>query len=201
MASILRKIEALLTVGFVFGLIGCMSIPTTSTKPNVSPNVPSTTPEGFRVLSRSDMDHVIDVKLSRQDAASFLKNIRIDDYDLQDPNTNWSHADYDDGNNGYAIYYFTYRQTFFILFLKDAKDRISSCIDIIIMKRPSADYELGMGQVEINRDHIDGQVVVVYNKNWKGNYSDDIVAAYKPNLETKQIETVRYDYIRIYRDQ
>jgi hypothetical protein len=201
MASIIRKIEALLTVGFLLGLIGCASIPTASTKPSVKPNVPIATPEDFRVLSRSDIDHVIDAKLSRHDAASFLKNIRIDNYELQDPNTNWSHADYAGGNTGYAIYYFTYRQTFFILFLEDAKNRISSCVDIIIMKRPSSDYELGMGQVEINRDHIDGQVVVVYNKNWKGNYSDDIVAAYKPNLETKQIEPVSYDYIRIYRDQ
>jgi hypothetical protein len=197
----MRKVTGLLTMGCVLGLAGCVSLPPGGTKTDATPDAPTTAAGSFRVLSRNDMDHVIDAKLSRQDAASFLKNIRIDDYDLQDPKTNWSHADYGGGESGYAIYYLTYRQTFFILFLEDAKDRITSCIDIIIMKRPSPDYELGMGRVEINRDHIDGQVVVVYNKSWKGNYSDDVIAAYKPNLQTKRIETVKYDSIRIYREE
>jgi hypothetical protein len=201
MISIKGKIEILLMVAFVVGLGGCASLSITNTKPTVKPNVPITIPEGFRTLSRSDFDHVIDAKLSRQDAASFLKNIRIDDYNLQDPTTNWSHADFGGGNSNYSIYYLTYRQTYFILLLADGKDRFSSCVDIVILKRPSSNYELGMGQVEINRDHFDGQVIVVFNKNWKGNYSDDIVAAYKPNLETKRIEAVNFDYIRIYQEQ
>ena len=196
-----ERIKVFVVTASLVCLFGCASLAVTNEKPNAKPNVPTVTSEGFRTLSRSDLDHIIDAKLSRQDAASFLKNIRIENYDLQDPNTYWSHADFDGGGSGYGIYYLTYRQRYLILLLADGKNRVSSCIDIIIILRPSSEYELGMGQVEINRDHIDSEVVVVYNKNWKGDYSDDIVAAYKPNLDTKRIEEVNYKYIRIYREE
>ena len=64
---------------------------------------------------------------------------------------------------------------------------------------PSSQYELGMGPVEVNHDHRDARVVVIFNKNWKGEYSDDIASAFKLNLETKQIETFNASYIRIFR--
>jgi len=35
---------------------------------------------------------------------------------------------------------------------------------------PSAQYEIGMGSVEVNHGDIDGRVVVIFNKKWKDNY-------------------------------
>jgi hypothetical protein len=58
-----------------------------------------------------------------------------------------------------------------------------------------------MGPVEVNHDHLDGRVIVVFNKKWKGNYSDDIIAAFRPNLDSKQLETFEYTYIRIFREE
>jgi hypothetical protein len=58
-----------------------------------------------------------------------------------------------------------------------------------------------MGPVEINHDHLDRQVVVIFNKKWKGNYSDDIVAAFKPDLQAKKIEVFSSSYIRIFRNE
>ena len=58
-----------------------------------------------------------------------------------------------------------------------------------------------MGPVEINNDHLDRGVVVIFNKKWKGNYSDDIIAAFKPNIEAKKIETFSYSSIRIFRNE
>jgi hypothetical protein len=195
------KIRILVVAATLICLAGCGSVPVRSASPNVMRNVPGTTSDGFRTLSRSDLDHIIDAKLSRREAAIYLGNIRIENYDLQDPDTNWSHADFGGGDSGYGIYYLTYRQRFFILLLADAKNRVSSCIDIMVVAKPSSEYELGMGQVEINKDHIDSEVIVVYSKKWKGSYSDDIVAAFRPNLETKRIEEVSYKYIRIYREE
>ena len=192
--------KALIIIAATVYIVGCASQSITNQKSNVEPVIQNTTPEGVRTLSQKDLNHIIDAKLSRQIAASYLKNIRIDDYNLQEPNTNWSHTDIGGSDGKYSIYYFTYRQRYFLLLLKDGEDRISDCIDLVIMLRPSPNYELGMGKVEVDNNHFDGKIVVVYNKNWTGNYSDDIVAAYRLDLETKRIEEISHNNIRIYRD-
>lgn len=201
MATVTRRSAGFLWVVLVFALTSCTSIASKGVEGSTLRSTPLTIPKGTRVLSRVDMDHVLDAKLSRRDAATFLSNIRVNDYDLPDPNTNWSHADYSGANLGFTVYFFTYRGTFFILLLEQAENGVSNCADIVIMKRPTPDYELGMGQVEINRDHVDRQVVVIFNRNWNGNYSDDVLAAFRPNIEERQIESVHYDYIRILREQ
>ena len=76
-----------------------------------------------------------------------------------------------------------------------------TCLDAITGPISSSQYELGMGPVEINHEHLDGQVVVIFNKRWKENYSDDIIAAFKPNLETERIEVFNYKYIKIFREE
>jgi hypothetical protein len=153
-----------------------------------------------RVLSRRDLDHVIDSRLSRQETVTYLKHIAIEDYDIQDPKTNWSHASIGNADSIYSVYYLTYRQRYFIFLLVDAGDRFSNCLDAVTGPIASSRYEMGMGPVEINHDHRDGRVVVIFNKKWKGNYSDDIIAAFKPNLEAKKIEIFSYSYIRIFRE-
>jgi len=194
----IRNVTTLGIIATALIMASCASLPSQKAKISSKEPVLQANPAGFRTLSRSDLDRVIDGKLSRSEAANYLKNIRIDDYDLQDPNTNWSDAKIADK---YSVYYLTYRQRFFMLLLVDGRDRISSCVDIVVLPRPSSDYELGMGLVEVDRDHINNQIVVAYNKNWNGNYSDDIIAAYVPNIETQRLEEVSYKYIKIYRDQ
>jgi hypothetical protein len=201
MVCSIGRIKVFVITATLICVAGCGSVAVRSVGPNEKPNIPNASSDGFRILAKSDLDHIINAKLSRQEATSYLRRIRIENYDLQDPNTNWSHADFGGYDSGYGVYYLTYRQRYFILLLADEKNRVSSCIDIMIMPRPSPEYELGMGQVEINKDHFDSEVIVVYNKNWKGSYSDDIVAAFRPNLETKRIEEMSYKYIRIYREE
>jgi hypothetical protein len=154
-----------------------------------------------RVLSRRDLDHVINSNLSRQETVTYLKNIAIEDYSIQDPNTNWAHASIGNADGPYSIYYLTYRQRYFILLLVDVGDRFSNCLDAVTGSISTSHYEIGMGPVEVNHDHMDGRVVVIFNRKWKGNYSDDILAAYKPNLEAKKIEVFSYSSIRIFREE
>ena len=154
-----------------------------------------------RVLSRRDLDHVIDSGLSRQETVAYLKNIAIEDYAIQDPYTNWSHSSLGNADSIYSLYYLTYRHRYFILLLVDSGNRLSNCLDAVTGSITSSRYELGMGPVEINRDHLDRRVVVIFNKKWTGNYSDDIIAAFKPNLEAKKIEVFSYSYIRIFRNE
>jgi hypothetical protein len=196
-----RFANVLSIIAIAVCMVGCASINVISTKNKAGISPPKTTTPEYRKLSRRDLDHVIDAKLSRQDATSYLRNISIEDYSVQDPKTNWSHAAIGSMTSNYSIYYLTYRQRHVIMLLEESKDKRTHCVDVIILARQSSNYELGMGPVEINNDHYDREVVVVFNKNWKGNYSDEIIAAYKANLETERIEELCYKYIRIYREQ
>jgi hypothetical protein len=160
-----------------------------------------TTEAQKRVLSKRDFDHIINARLSRQETIKYLRNIAIEDYGIQDPNTNWSHSSIEGADGKYSIYYLTYHHKYFILLLSDIGDRYANCIDLVTGSMPSASYEIGMGPVEVNHDHLDSRVVVIFNKKWKGNYSDEIVAAFRPNIDSKQIEVFQYTYIKIYREQ
>ena len=64
------------------------------------------------------------------------------------------------------------------MLLKDVADKYVDCVDVVSGTMPSIQYEIGMGPVEINHDHIDGRVIVIFNKKWKENYSEDILAAF-----------------------
>ena len=185
----------------ILNVFGCASMNATKAIDGVSLKVPQKVESSYRALSKRDLNYVIDAKLSRQNMVSYMQKISIEDYSIPDPNTNWMQAIIGGTDSVYSIYYFTYRQRYFILLLQDGKDKYFNCIDVILLPRSSSDYELGMGPVEIDKDHYDKEVVVIFNKRWKGNYSDDIVAAYKPNLKKKRIEEFKYKYIRIYREE
>jgi hypothetical protein len=180
---------------------GCTSTNANSGASNVGFQTNPTKQTKERVLSKGDFDHIIKDRLSRRDTIEYLNNIAIEDYTIQDPNTNWAHASVGSADSRYSIYYLTYHQRYFILLLRDVGDRFANCIDAISGPITSSKYEIGMGPVEINHDHLDGRVVVIFNKKWKGNYSDDIIAAFKPNLETRQIEEFNYSYIKIFREE
>jgi hypothetical protein len=180
--------------------LGCVSTGTNGTT-NLGFKTQPTAEAPKRVLSKRDFDHIINARLSRQETVKYLGNIAIEDYSIQDPNTNWSHASIGSADGKYSIYYLTYHRRYFILLLVDVDDKYTNCVDAILGSIPSAQYEIGMGSVEVNHGSIDGSVVVIFNKKWKDNYSDDIFAAFKPNLETKQIEVFKYTYLRILREE
>jgi hypothetical protein len=180
---------------------GCVSTSGKAGTTNTGFQTQPTTEAPKRVLSKRDLDHVINEKLSRQETVKYLRNIAIEDYNIQDPNTNWSHASIGGPDSKYSVYYLTYHHRYFILLLVDVGDRYVDCIDAITGSMPSTSYEIGMGPIEINHDHLDSRVVVIFNKKWKGNYSDDIIAAFRPNLESKQIEVFEYTYIKIFREE
>jgi hypothetical protein len=192
------------SVGVALTLSGCrtMSAPNATGNAGIT-DVPPPQKEAAscRALSKADLDHVIDANLSQQGAVSYLRSISIEDYSIQDPNTNWMHSEIRGAASKYSIYCFSYRQRFFILLLVDGRDQCSSCLDAVILPRSSPDYELGMGPVEVDNEHYDDTVVVVFNKKWNGDHSDDIIAAYKPNLESMRLEVFPYRSIRIFREQ
>jgi hypothetical protein len=169
-AGRLRCVGGIAILMTVLCTFGCASIGSRTGSNNIVFKTSQTSGVPGRVLSRSDLDHVIDAKLSRQDIVSYLQTIAIEDYSIQDPNTNWSHASIGSADIKYSIYYLTYRQRYFIFLLKDVEDRLVTCLDAITAPISSSQYEIGMGPVEINHDHLDGQVVVIFNKRWKENY-------------------------------
>jgi hypothetical protein len=181
--------------------LGCVTTTAKSTSTDAVFKIQPAIESPKRVLSKNDFEHVISAKLSRQETVKYLRNIKIEDYGIQDPNTNWSYASVGGADSKYSVYYLTYHQEYFILLLEDVADKYVDCIDVVTGTMPSTQYEIGMGPVEINHGQVDGRVLVIFNKKWKGNYSDDILAAFKPNLETKRIDVFDYKYIRIFREE
>ena len=195
-----RRVAAIVVLS-VLCSFGCVTAIAKSGTTEEGLKIQPTIESPKRVLSRKDLDHVINARLSRQETVRYLKNIRIEDYSIQDTNTNWSYASIGGADSKYSVYYLTYHQKYFIMLLKDVADKYVDCVDVVSGTMPSIQCEIGMGPVEINHDHIDGRVIVIFNKKWKENYSEDILAAFMPNLESKQIDVFDYKYIRIFREE
>ena len=87
------------------------------------------------------------------------------------------------------------------MLLKDNDSMRHSCIDIRIVDRISKDYELSTGRVEVDGNPIDEEIIVIFNKKWNGSFSTDIIAAFKPNIDTGRIEELKYKTITIYREE
>jgi hypothetical protein len=102
---------------------GCVSTGTNGTT-NIGFKAQQTVEAPKRVLSKRDFDHIVNAKLSRQETAKYLGNIAIEDYSVQDPNTNWSHASIGSADGKYSIYYLTYHRRYFILLLVDVGDKV-----------------------------------------------------------------------------
>jgi len=158
-------------------------------------------PGACRVLARGDLDHVIDGRLSRAEAARFLSGIAVKDYDIADAGTNWLHGAIPGAPQGWALYYLTYRERYIIMILKDRPTGCADVLDVLVIPRRSDDYELGMGPVTVDGDHTDPDVIVLYNRHWNGNSTDDIIGAYKPNFATGKLEVFAYRQIRIDKEE
>jgi hypothetical protein len=183
------------------GVAGGGSGGTPKAAPGAAPKAAPPENASCRTLSRADLDHVINARLNRHDAAAFLKSVAIRDYDISEPGTNWMHGAIPGAKSSYSIYYFTYRQRYFILFLVDKPETCADALDAIILPRTSADYELGMGPTLIDTGVVAPDVIVIYSRKWDGNHSDDIKAAFRPNLETRQLEEYPRANLRMFREE
>lgn len=87
------------------------------------------------------------------------------------------------------------------MLLEDKDSVRHRCVDIRMIDKASSEYELSTGRVEVDGGPIDEGIIVLVNKRWQGDYSTDILAAFRPNVEMRSIEEVKYKTIRIYREQ
>jgi hypothetical protein len=150
---------------------------------------------------KTRLDDIIQNKVKEPDIVKRLGTFALENYDIQDPGTFWGHRAVASAGGSYSEYYFTYRNKYFILFLRDTDQMHHTCIDARLFPRSSPDYELTTGRVQVDGHQIDEEVIVLVNKRWTGSYSTDILAAFKPNVEKGRIENLAYESIVIYREE
>jgi len=189
----------LLVVSALFGY-GCASIekPEPKAVHAAAPRKSTERPYGADLKSR--LNYIIDRRLTESEAVKVLDVFTFDNYDIQDQNTFWGHRTVAGSGGPYSEYYFTYRNKYFILFLQDKNTVDHVCIDIKMIAKTKSGYELNAGRVEVDGGNIDEEVIVLFKKTWNGNYSTDILAAFKPVVAARKIETLKYKTIRIYRE-
>jgi hypothetical protein len=73
--------------------------------------------------------------------------------------------------------------------------------DYLILEKQNPETYLGNGPVEINGAYFDWEIIVVVNHRWHALFTDDISQAFKVNLQTKKIEQVTYNSIRLYAEE
>lgn len=208
----IRKSNLVLIAALFLPAAGCTTAPGPTRAADASrgappPPVQRSSPEGVpSAVSkateedlRGRLDRIIDRRLDRQDAVNVLGSFRIGGYDLQDKDTFWGHRTVGGGGSPYSEYYLTYRNRYVIMLLRDRGD-LHTCLDVKVMDRTSRDYEMTTGRVEVDGS-VDEEVIVVFNKNWTGDSSTDIAAAFKASTETGRIEVARYRTIRIDREE
>lgn len=184
----------------ILAFYGCTSLgkPPASDSPVAGAANPSR-PVTAKLKSR--LDFVIERNVAPADVPRSLGSFSIQDYDIQDPETFWGHRALGGGGSSFSEYYLTYRKTYVILLMKDLDEVNHVCIDARLFPRTSPDYELTTGRVQVDEGPVDEEVIVLVNRKWPANYSTDIRAAFKANLETGKIEDVKYSSIKIYREE
>lgn len=150
---------------------------------------------------KSKLDDIIRNKVKESDVVNRLGTFALQNYDIQDPGTFWGHRAIASAGSAFSEYYFTYRNNYVILLLRDSDQVHHTCIDARFFPRSRPDYELTTGRVQVDGHPIDEEVIVLVNKKWSGSYSTDILAAFKPNVEDGRIEKLAYDSIIIYREE
>ena len=148
---------------------------------------------------KARLDRIIARRLDGQQAAKILGSFRIDGYDIQDKETYWGHRTVGGGGSPFSEYYLTYRNRYVIMLLKDGGD-LHTCLDVKVMERTSPEYEMTTGRVQVD-GAMDEEVIVVFNRNWNGDSTSDVTAAFKANVETGRIKEVNYQAIRVYREE
>jgi len=85
-----------------------------------------------------------------------------------------------------------------ILLVTQEIDDVEYVCDYLILRKQNPETYLSNGAVEINGEYGDWEVDIVVNHYWRGIFTDDISQAFKVNLQTKKIEPLIYDTIRLY---
>ena len=196
-----KRMAILLPIALALLGHGCVSMEKSEAIAVDTPSQGKIIERSYGADLKSKLDYIIDRRLEESEAVKVLGVFAIEDYDIQDSNTFWGHRDVSGKGGPYSEYYFTYRNRYFILFLQDRNTVDHECIDIRMIEKTRKEYELNAGRVEIDGSSIDEEVVVLFNRTWNGEYSIDILAAFKPNVATRKIETLRYNTIRIYREE
>jgi len=150
---------------------------------------------------KTRLDDIIRNKVRESDIVDRMGTFALENYDIQDPGTFWGHRAVASPGAAYSEYYFTYKNNYVILLLKDTNELHHTCIDARFFPRRSRDYELTTGRVQVDGHPIDEEIIVLVNKKWHASYSTDILAAFKPNIESGRIEKLAYDSIIIYREE
>lgn len=85
-----------------------------------------------------------------------------------------------------------------ILLLLEKIEEKEVIVDYVCLKKTTDTSYLTSGPVEIDGVYYDWNIVVFVNQSWRAEYTEDILYAFKSNLETKKIEPVEYKSIRLY---
>jgi hypothetical protein len=177
---------------------GCVSSGKSGPVSTAAPSSPETS-AGADLRTR--LDDIIQNKVKESDVARRLGTFVLESYDIQDPGTFWGHRAVSSAGGACSEYYFTYRNNYVILLLRDADKLHHTCIDARLFPRSSPDYELTTGRVQVDGRPIDEEVIVLVNKRWPGSYSTDIRAAFKSDAESGKIEKLAYESVVIYREE
>jgi hypothetical protein len=101
-------------------------------------------------------------------------------------------------NTNIYQYYIEYKDSNIIL-LTEMVQGTKNVRDYKIIKKVHPETYLAEGPVEVNGKYFDWDITVVVNKKWKGSqFTDDILQAFKINLETKKIDVFYYETIRLF---
>ena len=196
----LNSVKKRVLIGLISLLAtGCVSVASTGAARTPSAGAPLASPEMAADADlKSRLDRIIDGRLSGREAVRALGTFRIGGYDIQDRDTFWGQRSVGGGGSPFSEYYLTYRRRYVIMLLRDEGEQ-HTCLDVRMMEKTNDDYELTTGRVEVD-GVVDEEVIVLFNRNWRGDSSTDIIAAFKANVETGRIEEAKYRSIRIYRE-
>jgi hypothetical protein len=197
-----RRMAVFLIASLTLLALGCSSIGgARAAKPGADAALTTVPPARVGEL-KDRLADVLGRRLDGKEAAAAMGTFQIDGYDIQDRNTFWGHRSLASaGSTNYSEYYLTYRNTYIIMLLRDLDPLNHTCVDMRVIKRTSGEYELSTGRVQVDGGPIDEEVIVLFNRNWYGDSSTDILAAFKANPETGRIENLDPRTIRIYREE
>lgn len=191
-----------LVLPFLLAVYGCATAPAPvapAAPAEGGPGAPTPQERAADEDLKSRLNTIIDQRLDKAAALKALTSFEIGAYDIQDKETFWGHRALGGGGSPWSEYYLTYRNHYLIMLLKD-EGNVHTCVDLRIMDRTRRDYELTTGRVEVD-GAIDEDVIVLFNRNWQGDSTTDVIAAFKPDIMTGRIEDVPVKSIRIYREE
>lgn len=103
----------------------------------------------------------------------------------------------DNGDYRFSECNLEYKGNLILLLLEKIEGK-EAIVDYVCLKKTTDTSYFTSGPVEINGEYYDWDIVVFVNQSWRAEYTEDILCAFKSNLEKKKIEPVIYKNIRLY---